>query len=68
MLPEDLTKAILAKPESDEDWWRGIEKCHVKMCSECKKRPVYIDYNGHGYWVCKVCYDRLSDAFDEDYR
>lgn len=39
------------------------------MCKErnCKDKAT-IDYNGHGHWVCKYHYDKLSDYFDEEYR
>jgi hypothetical protein len=38
------------------------------MCMEqnCKDKAT-IDYNGHGHWVCKYHYDKLSDYFDEEY-
>ncbi len=39
------------------------------MCKErnCKDKAT-IDYNGHGHWVCRYHYDKLSDYFDEEYR
>ena len=37
-------------------------------CQECKKETATKDYNGHKYYVCDKCYDKLNDAFDEEYR
>lgn len=38
------------------------------ICAECKTRPAVTDYNGHGFYVCKLCDDSLSREFDEEYR
>lgn len=37
-------------------------------CMECKRRPATIDYNGHGFYVCKPCDDSLNKEFDEEYK
>lgn len=44
----------------------------VPKAGLCKERnckdDATIDYNGHGHWVCKYHYDKLSDYFEEEYR
>lgn len=38
------------------------------MCKRCNKEFAVKDYNGHQYYCCQHCYDKLSDEFDEDYK
>lgn len=38
------------------------------ICLECSSRIATTDYNGHGHYVCKPCYESLSRHFDEEYR
>jgi len=49
-----------------------VQENHVPDHGICKEpncnEKATIDYNGHGYWVCRYHYDKLSDYFDEEYR
>lgn len=38
------------------------------VCQECKNKTAVRDYNGHGHYVCKDCYNHLSNEFDEEYK
>lgn len=46
----------------------GVEIPGIGKCMECALRLPLRDYNGHGHLVCRICYERLSEAFDEGYR
>jgi hypothetical protein len=37
-------------------------------CKECKTAKAEHDYNGHQYYVCNTCFDRLSREFEDEYQ
>jgi hypothetical protein len=52
---------LLPNPVLNEVPGHGI--CKERNCES----KAEIDYNGHGYWVCRKHYDSLSDYFDKEY-
>jgi acyl-CoA thioesterase YciA len=42
----------------------GLGRCKYKNCD----RFATHDYNGHGYFVCDMHYEKLSDEFDNEYK
>lgn len=38
------------------------------VCQECGTRKATTDYNGHQYYVCEPCDNRLNKEFDEEYK
>jgi late competence protein required for DNA uptake (superfamily II DNA/RNA helicase) len=40
---------------------KGYGKC--KRCND----PAVYDYNGYGYYLCRVCNEIMNDRFDEEY-
>lgn len=44
-----------------------IETPEFGICQECNNRPATADYNGHGFYVCDPCYERLTKYFEEEY-
>ena len=70
ILKEDSTYANgtpAPAPQTD-----AVEKASVPDFGICKekgcKEKATVDYNGHGYFVCKMHYKLLNDEFDEEYK
>lgn len=53
--------------------WRGKEpqqpepQPDLGTCVECGTRKAVLDYNGHQYYVCDPCNNRLNREFDKEY-
>ena len=63
-LPKDMCIMSLRKIKvQKQEFDRGKGKC-----KKCETRFATTDYNGHGYFVCEKCDDRLNYEFDNEYR
>jgi hypothetical protein len=50
------------------EWQKNRDKpFSMGICKKCEKEPAIKDYNGHGHYVCDVCYNRLNDYFEQEY-
>jgi len=58
---KQFTLSVVEDGALNDDQGHGI-------CKEdgCKDFAV-IDYNGHGHWNCRICYDRNERYFEEEY-
>lgn len=53
------------------DWDKFSAKHFEKVgtCTRCGDENIgLLAYNDHGCNVCELCYDRLNDEFDEEYK
>jgi hypothetical protein len=54
--------------------WNGNPKkegevvADLGTCKECGTRQATTDYNGHQYYVCNPCSNRLNREFDNEYK
>lgn len=63
------SEKVLAAWESNTP--AGGEKeaiADLGTCKECGTRKATIDYNGHQYYVCDPCNNRLNREFDNEYK
>jgi len=42
---------------------KGLGKCREKHCNNF----ATTDYNGHSYFVCESCDDKLNREFEDEY-
>jgi hypothetical protein len=47
---------------------KGGEADDLGTCKECGTRKATTDYNGHQYYVCDPCSNRLNREFDNEYK